>query len=144
LADLPANALAAERTLILEVRNPDGRLSNQQTFAVTMGDPDPPPGEKTPQLTSMFIYKKKRAKVRDSLFVGQNAKKFRVVVGGSDFDAGAELLVNNISLSLESSSATELVGQLVDALVQTPGELSVQVRNSTGKTSTTFRIVVNP
>lgn len=145
VADLPASALATDRTLTLEVRNPDSTRSNQQTFAVTQGDPGPPPpAEKTPQITSMFVYKKKRAKVRDQLFVGLNAKKFRMVVTGTDFDAGAQLLVNDISLSLESSSTTELVGQLVNALVQAPGELSVQVRNSTGKTSNILKLTVSP
>jgi len=96
--------------ITLEVRNPDSTRSNQQTFAVTKGDPNPPPPppDKTPQLTSRFVYKKKRANVWDQLFVGQNAKKFRLVVSGTDFNAGAQLLVNNISLSLESSSATDL------------------------------------
>jgi len=145
VADLPASALATDRTLTLEVRNPDSTRSNQQTFAVTQGDPGPPPpAEKTPQITSMFVYKKKRAKVRDQLFVGLNAKKFRMVVTGTDFDAGAQLLVNDISLSLESSSTTELVGQLVNALVQAPGELSVQVRNSTGKMSNILKLTVSP
>jgi glucose/arabinose dehydrogenase len=144
VADLPASALAAERMITLEVRNPDSTRSNHQTFTVTKGDVDPPPPDKTPQLTSMFVYKKKRANVRDQLFVGMNAKKFRMVVSGTDFDAGAELLVNNISLSLESSSTTELVGKLVNALVQAPGELSVQVRNSTGKTSNTLKLTVSP
>ncbi len=145
VADLPASAIAAERTITLEVRNPEGTRSNQQTFAVTKGDVGPPPPpDKTPQLTSRFVYKKKRANVWDQLFVGQNAKKFRLVVDGTDFDAGAQLLVNNISLSLESSSATELVGQLVNALVQAPGDLTVQVRNSTGKTSNTLKLTVSP
>jgi hypothetical protein len=40
-------------------------------------------------------------------------------------------LVNNIPLSLENSSTTELVGQLINALVQAPDELNVQVRNIT-------------
>ena len=146
VADLPASALAAERTITLEVRNPEGTRSNQQTFAVTKGDPNPPPPppDKTPQLTSRFVYKKKRANVWDQLFVGVNAKKFRLVVTGTDFDAGAQLLVNNISLSLESSSTTELVGQLVNALVQAPGDLTVQIRNSTGKTSNTLKLTVSP
>jgi glucose/arabinose dehydrogenase len=146
VADIPAGALAAERTITLEVRNPDSTRSNQKTFAVTKGDPGPPPppGEKTPQITSMFVYKKKRAKVVDQIFVGATAKKFRVVVGGTDFDAGAELLVNNTALELEGSSTTELVGRLVNSLVQTPGELTVQVRNSTGKTSNTLKLTVSP
>ena len=146
VADLSAGALAAPRTITLEVRNPDGTPSNPQAFAVTEGDPvpPPPPGEKTPQLTSMFVYKKKRFRVVDQVFVGINAKKFRLVVSGTDFDAGAELLVNNTSLELMSSSATELVGRLVNSLVQAPGELNVQVRNSTGRISNTLKLTVSP
>lgn len=145
VADLPAGALVATRTITLEVRNPDGAASNQQPFAVTEGDPvpPPPPGEKTPQLTSMFVYKKKRARIVDQVFVGIRAKKFRLVVSGTDFDAGAELLVNNTPLLLESSSTTELVGRLVNSLVQAPGELNVQVRNSTGRTSNTLKLSVS-
>jgi glucose/arabinose dehydrogenase len=143
VADIPASLIAAERTITLEVRNPDNARSNQQTFAVTKGDPGPPP-DRVPQLTSMFVYKKKRANVWEQIFVGLNVKKFRLVVTGTDFDAGSQLLVNNISLALESSSTTELVGQLVNALVQAPGELTVQVRNSTGKTSNTLKLTVSP
>jgi glucose/arabinose dehydrogenase len=143
LADLPASLIAAERTITLEVRNPDNARSNQQSFAVTKGDPGPPV-DKVPQLTSMFVYKKKRANVWDQLPAGTNVKKFRMVVSGTDFDAGAQLLVNNISLVLESSSTTELVGQLVNSLVQSPGDLTVQVRNSTGKTSNTLKLTVSP
>ncbi len=145
VADLPASALATDRTIALEVRNPDNTRSNQQTFTVSKdGIGPPPPPDKTPQLTSRFVYKKKRANVWDQLFVGINAKKFRLVVSGTDFDAGAQLLVNDISLGLESSSTTELVGQLVNSLVQAPGELSVQVRNSTGKVSNTLKLTVSP
>jgi hypothetical protein len=71
VADIPAAALAVERTITLEVRNPDNTRSNQKTFAVTEGDPGPPPlGAKTPQLTSMFVYKKNPARVVDQVFVG--------------------------------------------------------------------------
>jgi hypothetical protein len=91
----------------------------------------------------MFVYKKKRAKVVAQVFVGINAKKFRLVVGGTDFDSGAELLVNNTPLELESSSSTELVGRLVNSLVQAPGELTVQVRNSTGKISNSLKLSVS-
>ena len=144
IADLPSSALAAERTITLEVRNPDGTSSNQQHFRVTTGDPLPPPPDKSPQLTSMFVYKKNRANVRDQLFVGMNLKKFRIVASGMDFDAGAQLLVNNTPLVLVSSSTTELVGRLINAFSQTPGELTVQVRNSTGKTSNALRLTVSP
>jgi glucose/arabinose dehydrogenase len=143
VADLPASALTTERTIALEVRNPDGGRSNGQSFAVTKGDPFPPPVP-TPQLTSMFVYKKKRANVIDQLVAGMNAKKFRLVVTGTDFDAGAQLLVNNVALDLDSVTATELVGQITNSMVATPGDLTVQVRNSTGKTSNTLKLTVSP
>jgi len=92
----------------------------------------------------MFVYKKKRSKVRDQIFAGENLKKFRLVVSGTDFDAGAQLLVNNTPLAIESSSTTELVGRLVSALAQSAGELNVQVRNSTGKISNTLKLTVSP
>lgn len=144
LADLPTGALASEGTIALEVRNPDSSASNQQTFAVTKGDPNPPPPDKIPQITSMFVYKKKRANVFDQLFAGMAGKKLRLVVDGTDFDSGAQLLVNGVALTLESSSATELVGQMTNALVAAPGTLNVQVRNSTGKTSNIRTITVIP
>lgn len=143
LADLPASVIATERTITLEVRNADGGRSNPESLMVTKGDPNPPP-DKSPQITSMFVYKKKRAKVVAQLFVGMNAKKFRLVVDGTDFDSGAELLVNDVALQLESSSAAELVAPLTRAMVAAPGDLIVQVRNSTGKTSNTLKLTVIP
>jgi glucose/arabinose dehydrogenase len=144
LADLPASALASEGPITLEVRNPDGTPSNQQVFSVTKGDPNPPP-EKFPQITSMFVYKKNnRNKVVNPIFAGIKGKKFKLVVDGADFDSGAELLVNGVALVLESSSSTELVGQLTNALTATPATLTVQVRNSTGKTSNTRTLAVVP
>lgn len=146
VADIPANLIANDRSIVLEVRNPGNIGSNQQTFLVTKGDPDPPPPppDKVPQISSMFVYKKKRANVFDQLFVGIPAKKFRLVVSGTDFDAGAQLLVNNVSLALESSSTTELVGQLVNSLFQAPGDLTVQVRNTTGRTSNVLKLTILP
>jgi len=143
LADLPASALGSERTLLLEVRNPDGSQSNQQTFAVTTGDPDPPP-QVFPQLTSMFVYKKKRKKVVNPLTVGATVKKLRLVVSGTDFDSGAQLLVNDIALQLDSSTATELVGRVTNQMVAAAGELNVQVKNSTGKVSNILKLAVSP
>jgi len=143
LADLPASAIAGERTITLEVRNADGGRSNQEVFTVTKGDPNPPP-DKSPQITSMFVYKKKRANVIAQLFVGMAAKKFRLVVDGTDFDAGAQLLVNNAALQLDSSSSTELVGVMTNSMVAAPGDLVVQVRNSTGETSNIFKLTVMP
>jgi glucose/arabinose dehydrogenase len=143
VADLPANVLAAERTITLEVRNPDGSQSNQQTFAVTTGDPDPPP-QVSPQLTSLFVYKKKRKKVVNPLQVGMTVKKLRLVVSGTDFDSGAQLLVNDVALQLDSSNATELVGRVTNQMLTAAGELTVQVRNSTGKLSNSLKLVVSP
>jgi glucose/arabinose dehydrogenase len=143
LADLPAGALATERTLQLAVRNPDEVQSNLQPFAVTKGDPDPPP-DKSPQITSMFVYKKKRGNVFTAIPAGSNPKKFHIVVSGTDFDAGAELLVNGTPLALESASATELAGKFTRAMLATPGELTVQVKNSTGKLSNTVKVSVAP
>ena len=143
LADLPASALANESTITLEVRNPDGSHSNQQTFSVTKGDPDPPP-DKSPHISSMFVYKKTRNKVIDPVFAGIKGKKLRLVIGGTDFDSGAQLLVNGAALELESSSSSELIGVMTNALTAAPGTLTIQVRNSTGKTSNTIALTVTP
>ena len=143
VADLPASVLSTERTIALEVRNPDGSQSNQRTFSVTTGDPDPPP-QVSPQLTSLFVYKKKRKKVVNPLRVGMTVKKLRLVVSGTDFDAGAQLLVNDVALQLDSSTATELVGRVNQQMVLTTGELNVVVKNSTGRVSNTLSLVVSP
>ena|GEM_PF-945801 len=143
VADLPGSVLAADRIITLEVRNPDGSQSNQQTFLVTTGDPDPPP-QVSPSLTSLFVYKKKRSKVVNPLTVGATVKKLRLVVSGEDFDSGAQLLVNNVALQLDSSSATELVGRVTSQMVATASDLNVQVKNSTGKISNTLKLAVSP
>ncbi|MGA9767759.1 MAG: PQQ-dependent sugar dehydrogenase [Blastocatellia bacterium] len=141
-ADLPASAISSERTITLEVRNPDGGISNQQTFAVTKGDVIDPPLEKTPQLSSFFVYKKKRSKVINPVSTASNGKKYRLVVTGVDFDSSAQLLINNAPLVLDSSTATELVGRFTKQQLASPGELNVQVRNSTGRISNTLKIIV--
>ncbi len=141
IADLPASATATERTITIEVRNPDGARSNQQTVSITKNDPDPDP-IKSPQINSMFVFKKKRTKVINPVTTVANAKKFRLVVTGTDFDTGAQLFVNGVALSLDSASATELVGRFPKTMLSAPSELNVQVRNSTGKTSAVVKIVV--
>lgn len=143
VADLPASVLATDRTIMLAVRNPDSVTSNQQPFNVTKGDPNPDPN-KIPQIASMFVYKKKRSRVIDQLFAGMTGRKLRLVVDGADFDSGAQLLVNNTPLELESTSSTELVGRMTNSMVAIAGDLTIQVRNSTGKTSTTFKLTVSP
>lgn len=140
-ADVPASLTATERTITIEVRHPNGARSNQQTLSITRGDPDPDP-VKSPQITSMFVYKKKRSKVINPVRVVSNAKKFRLVVAGTDFDSGAQLIVNGVTLALASASATELVGVFPKTMLAAPGELNVQVRNSTGKTSAIVKINV--
>jgi glucose/arabinose dehydrogenase len=143
VADLPASATASERTITLEARNPDGAASNRQPFFVTRTDVDPP-GDKSPRLASLFVYKKKRSKVVDPLTAGATPKKLRLVVTGTDFDAGAKLFVNNAALELERSTATELIAFVTREMVAAPGELTVQVRNSTGKVSNTLKLLVSP
>ncbi len=144
LADLPASALASERVITLEARNPDGAASNRQIFAVTKGDPDKPPTDKTPHIASFFVYKKKRKKVINPVSVTSSGKKYRLVVAGTDFDAGAQLLINGVALELDSATSTELVGRFTKQLLSSPGELNAQVRNSTGKVSNALKIVVTP
>jgi glucose/arabinose dehydrogenase len=140
VADLPASAISTERSLVIAVRNPDTTLSNPETIAITKGDPN----QSTPRISSLFVYKKKRSKVVDPVSAGSNAKKLRLVVSGSDFDAGAQLLVNNVALQLDSSSGTELIGLLTNQLLASAGDLNVQVRNSTGKVSNTIKLTIAP
>ncbi len=147
VADLPASAVANERAITLEARNPNGAASNQQTFSVTRTEvepPPPPPGDKVPNLASLFVYKKKRSKVVNPLTAGAAHKKLRLIVIGTDFDAGARLFANNAALELKSASATELVGFVTREMVAAPGEVTVQVRNSTGKVSNTLKLVIAP
>jgi glucose/arabinose dehydrogenase len=144
VADLPASAIANERTITLEVRNPNGAASNQQTLTVTRKDVDPPPGDKAPHLSSLLVYKKKKKNVVDPLTAGSAPKKLRLLVTGTDFDAGAKIFVNNVALELLSASSSELVGFVTKEMVAAPGQLTVQVRNSTGKVSNTLTLVVAP
>ncbi|MFL6277330.1 MAG: PQQ-dependent sugar dehydrogenase [Blastocatellia bacterium] len=143
LADLPASALTTERTIQLAVRNPDGGLSNAQPFAVTKGDPDPPP-VKSPQIASAVVYKKKPSNVLETIPAGSNPKKIRILVTGMDFDSGAQLLVNGMALALDSASTTELLGRFTRDMLAAPAELMVQVKNSTGKLSNTVKVSVVP
>ena len=141
IADVPSFLTASERTITIEVRTLSGGRSNPQTLSITKNDPDPDP-VKSPQITSMFVFKKKRTKVINPVIVVSNAKKFRLVVTGTDFDTGAQLFVNGVALSLDSASATELVGRFPKTMLSSPGELNVQVRNSTGKTSAIMKIII--
>lgn len=146
LADLPASMLVAARTIVLEARNPDGARSNQQSLVVTEGDvvPPPPPQMKTPELTRAYVFKKKKSKVVDPVVAGSGAKKFRLAVEGANFDANAQLLVNNAAIEIISATETELVGRMTNQMIATPRDIVVQVRNSDGKLSNTLVLKVVP
>jgi uncharacterized protein YfaP (DUF2135 family) len=92
----------------------------------------------------MFVYKKKRGNVFPAVPAGSNPKKFHLVVSGTDFDASAQLLVNGTALLIESASTTEIVGRFTREMLAAPGELTVQVKNSTGKLSNTVKVSVVP
>jgi glucose/arabinose dehydrogenase len=147
IADIPASLTANEGTITIEVQNPDNTLSNPQNLTVTLGEPDPDPDPEpviTPQITSLFVFKKKRTRVVDPLLAGSKGKKFRLVVAGTDFDEGAQLLVNGEAMQIESRSGTELVGRFTKAMLAAPGERTVQVRNASGETSNTLNLTVAP
>jgi hypothetical protein len=100
-------------------------------------------GPTPPQLATLTV-EKRSGKVIQQIFVGAKAKKFLLVVDGSNFDAGAQLLVNGNALVLESATATELIGDFTPDILAQPGNLPVQVRNSSGKVSNTLTLVVAP
>jgi hypothetical protein len=137
--DLPASATSTAKTIQIQVRNPDGSISNQQAFSVTTGPIDPPP-DKSPVILGLQVKKKNR--VIETVTSGSKAKKLTLLVTGSDFDSGVQLLVNGSALNLLSSSPTEVTAKFTKPMVATPGELMIQVRNSTGKVSNTMRLVV--
>jgi glucose/arabinose dehydrogenase len=139
-AVLPANLLTVERTIILELRNSDGTVSNQQTFKVTQGDTD----AQSPQISSIFVYKKRRTKVVNPVIAGSKPKKLRLVVDGTDFDASAQVLSNGVALVLESQSPTELICRFTKEMIAVPGNLTIQVRNGNGKVSNTAQLTVSP
>jgi glucose/arabinose dehydrogenase len=134
IADLPAASTSTVRTINLQVRNPDGSLSNLQSFTVTVDDTPPPP-DKTPQITSSFVYFKNRGRVVNPVLTVQKGKKYGLVVSGSNFGTGAQLLVNGVALELVSSSATELEARFTNPMLRQPGTLNVQVRTADNKTS---------
>ena len=139
-ADLPAGLTATVRTLNLQLQNPGGTLSNALAFRVTTDD-IPPPSEKTPQITSFFTYKKQPNKVV-SLLAGMNGKKIYLVLNGRDFTAGAQILINGAPVEVTSASETQMVGRFTRALLESPGNLTVQVRNADGKVSNLITLTI--
>jgi glucose/arabinose dehydrogenase len=139
-ADVPASLTSSAHKIAIQVQNPDGSISNGEALPVTGdggGGPTPP------QLTTLTV-EKRSGKVIQQIFAGAKAKKFLMVVDGSNFDAGAQLLVNGNALVLESATATELIGDFTPDILAQPGNLPVQVRNSSGKVSNTLTLVVAP
>lgn len=132
-ADLSPGIISSARTLQIAVRNPNGASSNVQQLVVFEE-------VKSPVLNSLDVTKKGR--VVPGARVGMPAKKMRLIANGRDFDPGAQLLVDGSALELESSTATQLVGRFTAAMVASPGELTVQVRNSTGRISSSLKLPV--
>jgi hypothetical protein len=126
------------RSIQIEVRNPDGLRSNAQTITVTAQEPDD-----SPRLASLSATKKNGSPV-DNLKAGSKAKKFRLVVVGENFDAGAILTASGSEMQITDRSATRLEGRFTNSMIASPGELVIQVRNSTGKLSNTLRLTVAP
>jgi glucose/arabinose dehydrogenase len=142
IADLPASLLSNPRTIMIQVRNPDGSLSNQQAFAVTVDDMPPPPPDRDPQISNSFVYFKNRGRVINPLVTAQKGKKYGLVVSGSNFGTGAQLLVNGTALEIVSSSASELEGKFTNPMLRQPGVLNIQVRTSDNKTSNIVTIPI--
>lgn len=136
LADLPANLLTSAKTIVIEVRRADQVRSNPQTLTVFEE-------VKSPVLTSLTV-RKKTGKVIPQATVGLNAKKFRLVASGSEFDSGAALLVDGSALELISATSTELVGRFTSEMVAAAGSRTVRIRNSTGRLSNPLTLTIAP
>ena len=135
-ADLPASFTMVSHTFSITVSNPDGTTSNSQPLVV-VHDGGPP----APTLSSVSVAKRS-GKVVNQIIAGMKGKKLQLTADGALFDSGAQLLVNGSQLSLVSSSATEIVGALTNAIVAAPGTLAIQVMNSSGKVSNTVTLTV--
>ncbi|HMG35753.1 MAG TPA: PQQ-dependent sugar dehydrogenase [Blastocatellia bacterium] len=141
-ADLPDSLAARALPITLEVRNPDGGASNRRTFGFFVVDPPPPV---PPMIDSIFVYKKKRSRVVNPVIAGSSAKKLRLVVDGTDFGAGAEVLINGLSATVESSSSTELICRFLNQVIANPGDVTIQVRRtSDAQTSNIVHLTVSP
>lgn len=132
-ASFPAETLVEPRTLVIEVRNPDGSRSNPQPLAIIEHIPNP-------ELAALAV--RKKARIIPNAIAGTKAKKHRLIATGSNFDVGAQLLVDGSPLVLESASSTELVGRFTPTMIAQPGELMVQVQNATGRVSNVLKLVI--
>lgn len=93
-----------------------------------------------PSITSVRVFKKNRPIA--TIVAGTKVNKLSLVVSGVDFDPSAELLANGEALELASAGSRQLEGRLTKSMVSTPGELSIQVRNSNGKISNTITVLI--
>ncbi len=137
---LPAGTTSTERLISIEVKNPDGTHSNQQTLAVTKSGN--PPGDSLPHISSFEVFKKTRNRIFNPVTTLKKAHKFRLVVEGTDFDAGAQLLFDGVALEIESATTTELIGKFEKKMLREAGDHTIQVRNADGKSSNTVTLMV--
>src|SRR5262249_13830046 len=120
-ADLPVELTSTSHVFAITVRNPDGTLSNPRSLQVVRDT-----GPASPALSSITV-SKKSGKVINQIIAGMKGKKLQLTADGTGFDSGAQLLINGNGLALISSSGTELVGAFTNAIVASPGTLTVQV-----------------
>jgi hypothetical protein len=93
-----------------------------------------------PSITAVRVFKKSRP--IESIVAGAKVNKLRLSIYGVDFDSSAELLVNGEALELTYADGGSLDGRFTNSMIKRPGELSIQVRNSNGKTSNAFTVQV--
>jgi hypothetical protein len=98
---------------------------------------------RNPVLTELIV-RKKAGKIIRQLAVGMKAKKLRLFATGADFESGAQLLVSGAAVQLLSSSPTELVGMFTQDMLAAPAQLTVQVRNPSGRVSNAITLTVAP
>ena len=98
-------------------------------------------GPAAPVLSSLTVIKRS-GKVVNQVIAGMKGKKLQLIADGTGFDSGAQLLVNGAQLSLVSSSATEIIGAFTNATVASPGTLTIEVMNSSGKASNTLTLTI--
>jgi Kelch motif len=93
-----------------------------------------------PSITSVRVFKKNQPIA--TIVARTKANKLLLTVAGVDFDSGAQLLVNGEALELTYAEHTFIDARLTNSMVRRPGELSIQVRNSSGKISNAVTVLV--
>ncbi|MBL8173254.1 MAG: IPT/TIG domain-containing protein [Bryobacterales bacterium] len=111
----------------VQVRNPDGQLSNSLPLQIR---------QTVPQITSISPL---------AALVG--TPEVTLTVNGQFFQTGATVLWNGITLPTSSPSQGQLVAMVLPAsLLLTPGVASISVRNPDGQTSASvpFQVIAPP